>query len=427
VPLPVRTPPATALPDTIGLGALSVWIAFLVTATLVLAVLFGEAAFFFGWIAVPDPKRRVGCIDGLRGYLALAVFLHHSFHWLYGLRDSRFGPPTSNVLANLGSASVALFFMITAVLFYPKVLRRFSDREWLAHFISRIFRLTPLLWTATAAVSLVALIRNKFALASPPGVAILSLLQWLTFYGTPDLFGYRFTYRIIAGVTWSLVYEWGFYIALPALSYSFALLRDRVRPLAVLLGFSVYFEWLIYIGYDGPRYYIVFAIGMLVAEVVRNPKAAGLLRSRWAAVLGLAALLAEFLLGATAFSALPPILLAVFLAPVVAGNSYFKILSLKGSVILGEVSYGIYLLHGILLYVVVHLAGLSVGYYGIPPLALLVIAVAMFMHQFVEAPAIAFGKRVSNWVQRSEFCLPWITPPASFAVRASSAGDDNAS
>ena len=122
-------------------------------------------------------------------------------------------------------------------------------------------------------------------------------------------------------------------------------MRDRVRPLAVLLGFPlVYFEWLIYIGYDGPRYYIVFAIGMLVAEVVRNPKAAGLLRSRWAAVLGLAALLAEFLLGATAFSALPPILLAVFLAPVVAGNSYFKILSLKGSVILGEISYGIYLL-----------------------------------------------------------------------------------
>jgi peptidoglycan/LPS O-acetylase OafA/YrhL len=100
---------------------------------------------------------------------------------------------------------------------------------------------------------------------------------------------------------------------------------------------------------------------------------------------------------------------------------------LKGSVILGEVSYGIYLLHGILLYVVVHLAGSSVGYYGIPPLALLVIAVAMFMHRFVEAPAIAFGKRISNWVQRSEFCLPWITPPSSFAVRASSAGNDNAS
>jgi len=94
---------------------------------------------------------------------------------------------------------------------------------------------------------------------------------------------------------------------------------------------------------------------------------------------------------------------------------------------LGEISYGIYLLHGMLLYVVVRFAGVSVGYYGIPALALLVIAVAMFMHQFVEAPAIKFGKRVSDWILRSEFCLPRITPSASFAVRASSSGDDNAS
>jgi peptidoglycan/LPS O-acetylase OafA/YrhL len=103
----------------------------------------------------------------LRGYLALSVFFHHGFHWLYGLKDPNWSvPPSGNVLANMGSATMALFFMITAVLFYPKVLRRLSDHEWLAHFISRIFRLTPLLWVATAAVVVVILILNKFSLGN---------------------------------------------------------------------------------------------------------------------------------------------------------------------------------------------------------------------------------------------------------------------
>jgi peptidoglycan/LPS O-acetylase OafA/YrhL len=403
-------------------------IVLIISVTLLLAVVLGEAAFAFGWIAVPDATRRVGCIDGLRGYLALSVFFHHGFHWLYGLKDPNWSiPPSGNVLANMGSATVALFFMITAVLFYPKVLRRLSDHEWLAHFISRIFRLTPLLWVATAAVVVVILILNKFSLGSHPGITLLNLLQWLTFYGTPDLFGHQFSYRIIAGVTWSLVFEWGFYVALPAFSYGHALLRGRIGMLPVLVAIFVYFERLIYIGYDGPRYYMVFVSGMIVAEVVRNETVACLLRTRGAAVIGLAALLAEFLSGVTAFSALPPILLAIFLAPVVAGNSYFKILSLKGSVVLGEISYGIYLLHGILLYVVRNLLVHSPGYYGIPPLALLVIVVAMLTHRFVEVPSIALGKRLSKRLQRSEFYLPQTATAPSLGAKASPAGAENAS
>ena len=396
------------------------WIVFLISVTLLSAVLLGEAAFRFGWITIPDAARRVGCIDGLRGYLALSVFIHHCFLWLHVLKGHDWGPPPGNVYANLGQAAVAIFFMITAVLFYPKALRRLSDTEWMNHFISRIFRLTPLLWVATAAVAAVVLVQNEFSLGPQPVVAVLCLLEWLSFYGTPNLFGHAFTDRIIAGVTWSLVYEWGFYLSLPACSYFYAAIRNRVRPLPLLLAFFGYFEWLIYRNYVGPRYYVLFVIGMIVAELIRNPKIAAALRSPWAAIIGLAGLLTEFLFCPTAFAALPPILLAIFFAPVAAGNSYFKSLSLNGSIVLGEISYGIYLLHGILLYVVLHALVFAPGYYLIPLLAPLVIATAMFTHRFVEAPSIALGKRMAKRLQQSEFRPPWTTSAPALASESAS-------
>jgi peptidoglycan/LPS O-acetylase OafA/YrhL len=394
------------------------WIVFLIFLTLLCSLLVGEATFRFGWIVVPDASRRIGCIDGLRGYLALLVFVHHSLHWQYGLKDRHWGPQQGNVLANMGAASVALFFMITAILFYPKVVRRLSDTEWLAHFVSRIFRLTPLMWVATAGAVCVALMQNGFHLGGEPAVITLSVIQWLSFYGTPDLFGQPFTYRIIAGVTWSLVYEWGFYVVLPACSYFYNFIKNRIRPLVLLVALFFFFERLIIQGYLGPLYYVMFVTGMIVAELIRIPKVAGILRSPWAAVIGLAALFCEFTFYHTAFAFAPTVLLAIFLAPVAAGNSYFKVLSLNGSVVLGEISYGIYLLHGIVLYVVTHALRWS-NYYLLPVLASLVIVTAILAHRLVEAPAIALGKRLAMQLQRADFQFPWTTSVPSIVPEPS--------
>lgn len=47
-----------------------------------------------GWLAertrairVPDAATRIGCIDGLRGYLALSVMVHHFAVWLAFCKD----------------------------------------------------------------------------------------------------------------------------------------------------------------------------------------------------------------------------------------------------------------------------------------------------------------------------------------------------
>src|SRR5438477_7905673 len=301
------------------------WVASLIGVALLDCILLGYAAYRFGWIRIPLAARRVGFIDGLRGYLALTVFFHHCIIWLHIMRGKNWDAPHGNVHANAGQASVAVFFMITGVLFYPKILRRLSDGEWIGHFISRICRLTPLLWFATAAVVAIVLYQNEFHLVSPPSAIVICLAQWLSFYKLPNLFGHAHTERIIAGVTWSLVYEWGFYILLPGLSGLMTFIQTRVRPLIALLCVFFYFEWLIYRHYVGPRYYVLFVVGMLVAEAVKIQKLAVLLRSPWAAVIGLASLVCEFVFCPTAFAVLPPILLGIFFAPVVAGNSYFKL------------------------------------------------------------------------------------------------------
>lgn len=48
-----------------------------VVVTTYLASLFARARF-----PISPEDRRIGCVDGLRGYLALAVMVHHFFIWL---------------------------------------------------------------------------------------------------------------------------------------------------------------------------------------------------------------------------------------------------------------------------------------------------------------------------------------------------------
>lgn len=400
------------------------WIASAVALALLASSVLAYAVVRVGWISIPSAARRVGCIDGLRGYLAITVFFHHCIIWLYVLRGKDWNMPHGNVHTNAGQASVAVFFMITGVLFYPKILRRLSDGEWIGHFISRICRLTPLMWFATAAVVAIVLYQNEGQIVSPPTAIVTCLFQWLTFWKAPNLFGHAHTDRIVAGVTWSLLYEWDFYLLLPGLSRLMNLVGKRIRPIFVLLAVFAYSEWLVYRHYVGPRYYVLFVVGMLVAEAVKFPRFAAFLRSPYAAIIGLAAATAEFVFCPTAFAVLPPVLLGIFLAPVVAGNSYFRILSLPSSVVLGEISYGIYLLHGILLYIAFNSMTYAPGLFVIPLMAPIIVAVTLITHRWIEVPAIEFGRRLARKVQNIQIRIPGVGAapqgPAQVASQTSS-------
>jgi peptidoglycan/LPS O-acetylase OafA/YrhL len=85
--------------------------------------------------------KRYSSLDGVRGYLGYAVFLSHFLIWKEyvgtGVWDSR-----DKLTFNLGSASVYLFFCISAFLFIGKISEKNVD--WRLLYINRVMRLVPL-------------------------------------------------------------------------------------------------------------------------------------------------------------------------------------------------------------------------------------------------------------------------------------------
>lgn len=128
----------------------------------------------------------------------------------------------------------------------------------------------------------------------------------------------------------------------------------------------------------------------------------------WAALIGGAALVVETIVFPASFAFGPCILLAVFFVPVVAGNSYFGLFSARPSIVLGEASYGIYLLHGIVLYLaladakpLMDAAGPVPFWATLPLLFALVVAAAILLHEFLEKPAISVGRLLArSWFAR---------------------------
>ena len=105
---------------------------------------------------LPAGTNRAGCIDGLPGYLALAVFLGHSLIWINVIRgDGLWRDVGLYPLSGLGATAVPLFFMITGFLFYPRVLRGMAHNNWAGIYISRAFRILPLVSVSVGLVSVI--------------------------------------------------------------------------------------------------------------------------------------------------------------------------------------------------------------------------------------------------------------------------------
>ena len=85
----------------------------------------------------PPVQGRFSSIDGLRGYLAFFVFLHHSCIWYFYLRTGKWVLPPSNLYIHLGQIAVALFFMITGFLFFSKLIDgKTRGLDWTKIFVS---------------------------------------------------------------------------------------------------------------------------------------------------------------------------------------------------------------------------------------------------------------------------------------------------
>ena len=165
-----------------------------------------------------DPDNRFNTIDGLRGFLALGVFIHHSTIWHQYIKTGKWSLPDSNLYIHLGETSVTLFFMITSFLFVTKLIdTKETEFNWKQFFISRFFRLAPVYIFSILIITFLVMQISDWNLNVTIYAFVNSIIEWLTFtiIDRPYINNYEFTDKINAGVTWSLAYEWLFYFSLP--------------------------------------------------------------------------------------------------------------------------------------------------------------------------------------------------------------------
>lgn len=362
-------------------------------------------------LPAPQENSRYASIDGLRGYLAFGVFLHHASIWYFYLPAGVWKVPPSALYTHLGQSSVMLFFMITGFLFFGKLLaaRAGAPLDWLRLAVGRLLRLLPLYLLMVAALLLVVAVVSDWRLQQPPLALLKAVLRWLAFTveGAPDVNGLLGTSRIVAGVTWSLPYEWFFYLSLPGLAL-LVLPRGRWPGAAVLLVGALGLAAMLYLWQPLAEFLAAFLGGMLAAVLLRWPPLPRFAASPAASALALGLLLALVLGFEQGRGPAQTTLLSAFFCLVAAGTNLFGLLSHRASRALGELAYGIYLLHGLLLFVcfklllgqdlALHLSPLQFWLLvlGLVP-ALLGLGLASF--STIERPAMARVDALTAWLR----------------------------
>lgn len=333
----------------------------------------------------------------------MSVLVYHSIIWIGLTRlGTKWDAPAVNVLAQLGAGAVGLFFMVTGLVFYPRIRTGLKDTNWKALYVARLYRLVPLQAASILIVILVVLAKAPhLKLANFP----FELLQWMTGYEEVPMLGFKEAGQINAYVVWSLWFEWVFYLLfLPA----FALLSDHLgRFPKILIPLVSIGIGLLAMGVEWTRalqYLALFGVGMLAFEVQSRPSVRRALQSGWASASAVAALACAMLVAPSAlsFAALP--MFAWFFICVASGNSFFGLLHSRAALVLGEISFGIYLLHGIVLFAIYAfgrglLAGLPVGTVAmlVPVIAApFVVLASATAHLWIELPGMEAGKRMAR-------------------------------
>lgn len=350
----------------------------------------------------PASSGRYQSLDGLRGYLAIFVMFHHAAIWFPHLRAGPWRTPESHLYAQFGQGSVALFFMITGFLFYSKLLQGKSI-DWTRLYISRILRITPLYLFTIGMLLLIVMIQTGFTLRAPSWQIALQILSWLAFTlpGSPDINGLENTAFIVAGATWTLRYEWLFYFALPLV---FAAIKGKpgrfwitvslISVLATMLVWHPSFRYLLHFVGGGVAAYI--------ANKTRFTEYASQTRFTFLALLCIACTV-YFFPGANRF--IPTVLLTIAFTIMACGNTLFGILTLPVSRYLGEISYSLYLLHGIVLYIAIDwivgrevLAIRSAEFFWAVMIACVpvLIGLSTLTFHFIEKPALRSTERVTQ-------------------------------
>ncbi|WGE30843.1 acyltransferase (plasmid) [Edwardsiella tarda] len=305
-----------------------------------------SAGWLFSFTPARMPTTRMHAMDGLRFVLAALVVFHHNLYSYHFYHDGKWQLHlTEYPVEFIGNIAVSLFFIISGYLFGNLN----KDTDWINFFKKRIFRIAPL-----AVLSSLLCVGLAIAIGNYKNNPInLNGLGYYFDMGItnirPPLYGVDYTYLINAGVTWTLQWEWLFYFTIPAITL---LTNQQNRAMLCLLVIA----WAAYFGtsYDYVRaaFLILFCLGVLIRNSDTQTLSQLCARYKLTANTVLMVLIIGLPFLTNNAMNVPTLLVeGVIFLLVVCGCDIYGLLSSKGFRVLGEASYSIYLLHGIVWFV----------------------------------------------------------------------------
>jgi peptidoglycan/LPS O-acetylase OafA/YrhL len=350
---------------------------------------------------------KIKSIEGLRGLLALWVVLVHTL-LASGLGLQWRGP--FKVLAN-GAHPVDAFIIVSGFVIFFLLD---SARESYGHFMWRRFlRLYPVYlvcliasifflrseisayaiapWPHPWTASRVEIAQNSLAYLPQQTLAHLFMAQSIIPYSLLPSSNFA-----ILGQAWSLSLEWQFYVLAPLMFVAFSK-SPRAAIAVILVSSAVHF--LITGGPDGflPRHVPFFALGIASYYLWRASW-----RPDWPLLLPTGVALAYLLTHDAAIVIWLAVFLAAYQPGVWAGRFVTGLLERPAVLMLGRLSYSVYLSHMLILclaMLVLERAEASrMGQWPYFALLLLItlagtIPLSWGLHRFIEVPCIAMGKR----------------------------------
>jgi peptidoglycan/LPS O-acetylase OafA/YrhL len=163
-------------------------------------------------------------------------------------------------------------------------------------------------------------------------------------------------------------------------------------------------------GWQSPFYIEIlqgFLGGMVAAHWVRDPVLAAVSRTTAAGLVGIAGLAAVVVGLSTAYTWQATVGLTLFFVAIASGHGLWGLLRLPGLLWLGDITYSIYLLHGLLLGAVFqHLLPRAAGMNGLVFIAsavlvdIVLVTACSLVFLKIERPGILLGKRHYRFLER---------------------------
>jgi len=215
---------------------------------------------------IPGTANRITPMEGMRGYAVLLVFLVHH-HSLFGYLLPASGGlyDLSAHAHDIGHSGVDLFFVLSGFLIYGHLLQRAPS--YLSYLGKRLHRIYPTfisVFCLYIAFSLV--VPSVSRLPHPASRALLYVIENLLFL--PGIFAIE----PLITVTWSLSYEFFFYLSIPLLIHLTGLRQwRRSRRIALFLGLLLAHFLGSYFGVLPHIRLSLFLVGILLYEVTDSP------------------------------------------------------------------------------------------------------------------------------------------------------------